>query len=69
MTNGFSGSTNLLVGVSLLVANPVSSVMLDKVGAKALAFLYLGVTLAALASMVVARGLVVGNFLVLKTKI
>ncbi|KLO88633.1 monocarboxylate transporter 2 [Fusarium fujikuroi] len=65
----YYGSTNLLVGVSLLIANPLSALMLEKAGAKPLAFLYLGVTLAALVSIAVARGLVVGNFLVLMTKI
>lgn len=69
MTNNFSGSTNFLVGVSLLIANPLSGIMLEKAGAKALAFLYLAVTFAALVSIVVARGLVIGNFLVLMTKI
>lgn len=69
MTNNFSGSTNLLVGASLLIANPLSALMLEKAGVKPLAFLYLGVTLAALVSIAVARGLVMGNFLFLMRKI
>ncbi|KAG5806086.1 hypothetical protein H9Q74_009843 [Fusarium xylarioides] len=65
----YYGSTNLLVGVALLIANPLSGVMLEKAGAKPLAFLYLGITIAAVVSITVARGLVIGSFTRLRERI
>ncbi|KAF5645122.1 monocarboxylate transporter 2 [Fusarium sp. NRRL 52700] len=65
----YYGSSNFLVGVALLIANPLSSLMLEKAGAKPLAFLYLGVILAAIISITVARGLLLGSFTTLRERI
>ncbi|KAF4417498.1 monocarboxylate transporter 2 [Fusarium acutatum] len=65
----YFGSTNLLVGVALLIANPLSGVMLEKAGAKPLAFLYLSIIIAAVVSITVARGLVLGTFTMLRARI
>ncbi|KAF4501081.1 monocarboxylate transporter 2 [Fusarium agapanthi] len=65
----YYGSTNLLVGVALLIANPLSGVMLEKAGVKPLAYLYLGIILAAGVSITVARGLVLGTFTTLRARI
>ncbi|RBR03053.1 hypothetical protein FVER53590_01682 [Fusarium verticillioides] len=65
----YYGSTNLLVGLALLIANPLSSVMLDKAGAKPLVYLYLGIVIAAVISITVARGLVIRSFTRLRERI
>ncbi|KAF5687996.1 monocarboxylate transporter [Fusarium denticulatum] len=65
----YYGSTNMLVGLALLIANPLSSVMLEKAGAKPLVFLYLGIVIAAVISITVARGLVIGSFTKLRQRI
>lgn len=68
-TNNFSGSTNFGVGLSLLIANPVSGIMLEKVGAKPLAFFYLGIVVLAGVSITVARGLLLSSFTTLRARI
>ncbi|KAF4439182.1 hypothetical protein F53441_12646 [Fusarium austroafricanum] len=65
----FYGSTNFAVAISLLIANPVSGIMLEKLGAKPLACFYLGIVVLAGVAFSVARGLLLGSFTKLKVKI
>ncbi|SCO86364.1 related to monocarboxylate transporter 2 [Fusarium oxysporum] len=65
----YYGSTNFGVGLSLLIANPVSGIMLEKVGAKPLAFFYLGIVVLAGLSITVARGLLLSSFTTLRARI
>ncbi|KAF5543837.1 monocarboxylate transporter 2 [Fusarium mexicanum] len=65
----YYGSTNLLVGVALLIGNPLSGVVLEKAGAQTLAYLYLGIIVAAAVSIIVARGLILGTFTKLSARI
>ncbi|KAJ4151828.1 hypothetical protein NW765_013357 [Fusarium oxysporum] len=65
----YYGSTNFGVGLSLLIANPVSGIMLEKVGAKPLAFFYLGIVVLAGVSITVARGLLLSSFTTLRARI
>ncbi|KAM0351772.1 hypothetical protein ACHAPU_002284 [Fusarium lateritium] len=65
----YYGSTNFAVGIALLVANPVSGIMLEKLGPQPLACFYLAVVVLAGVSFTVARGLLLGNFTDLRAKI
>lgn len=62
------GSTNFAVGISLLLAIPLSGIMLEKLGAQALACFYLAIILLAGASFYTARALLIGKWLVFFTK-
>ncbi|KAF5676177.1 riboflavin transporter MCH5 [Fusarium heterosporum] len=65
----YYGSTNFAVGIALLVANPVSGIMLEKLGPQPLACFYLAIVVLAGGSFMVARGLLLGDFTALKAKI
>ncbi|KAH7235518.1 major facilitator superfamily domain-containing protein [Fusarium tricinctum] len=65
----YYGSSNLAVGIALLIANPVSGIMLEKLGAQPLACFYLAIVVLAGVSFMVARGLLLGNFTTLRTKV
>lgn len=67
-TNNVTGSSNMCVAVALLLAIPLSGMMLEKLGSQLLACFYLGMIVLAGISFVVARGLLIGNFFVLKRK-
>ncbi|KAJ4316006.1 hypothetical protein N0V84_008070 [Fusarium piperis] len=58
----YYGSTNFSVGIALLLANPLSGIMLEKLGAQPLACFYLAIVFVAGVSFIVARGLLIGNF-------
>lgn len=58
----------MCVAVALLLAIPLSGMMLEKLGSQLLACFYLGMIVLAGISFVVARGLLIGNFFVLKRK-
>ncbi|KAJ4251046.1 hypothetical protein NW762_011696 [Fusarium torreyae] len=64
----YYGSTNFAVGIALLVANPVSGIMLEKLGAQPLACFYLAIVVLAGVSFTVARGLLLGSFTTFKAK-
>ncbi|UPK95265.1 hypothetical protein LCI18_006200 [Fusarium solani-melongenae] len=64
----YFGSSNMCVAVALLLAIPLSGMMLEKLGSQLLACFYLGMIVLAGISFVVARGLLIGNFFVLKRK-
>ncbi|KAJ3548855.1 hypothetical protein NM208_g812 [Fusarium decemcellulare] len=64
----YYGSTNFSVGIALLLANPLSGIMLEKLGAQPLACFYLAIVFLAGISFTVARGLLIGNFSTLWTK-
>ncbi|KAM0550691.1 hypothetical protein ACHAPJ_008755 [Fusarium lateritium] len=64
----YYGSTNFAVGIALLVANPVSGIMLEKLGAQPLACFYLAIVVLAGVSFTVTRGLLLGSFTTFKAK-
>jgi hypothetical protein len=68
IANHTTGSSNMCVAVALLLAIPLSGMMLEKLGSQLLACFYLGMIVLAGISFVVARGLLIGNFFVLKRK-
>lgn len=68
VTNNITGSSNMCVAVSLLLAIPLSGMMLEKLGSQLLACFYLGMIILAGISFVIARGLLIGKFFVLKCK-
>ncbi|KAF4995266.1 hypothetical protein FGRMN_5231 [Fusarium graminum] len=57
------------VGIALLIANPVSGIMLEKLGPQPLACFYLAIVVLAGVSFVVARGLLLGSFNILRARI
>ncbi|KAM0468753.1 hypothetical protein ACHAP7_010537 [Fusarium lateritium] len=65
----YYGSSNFSVGIALLVANPVSGIMLEKLGAQPLACFYLAIVVLAGVSFMVARGLLLGNFTSMRTRV
>ncbi|KAF4994231.1 hypothetical protein FDECE_13170 [Fusarium decemcellulare] len=62
----YFGSTNMCVAVALLLAIPLSGMMLEKLGPQLLACFYLAIIALAGLCFVVARGLLIGNWRVFK---
>ncbi|KAM5346245.1 hypothetical protein ACJ41O_009250 [Fusarium nematophilum] len=60
----YYGSTNFAVGIALLLANPLSGIMLEKLGAQPLACFYLAIVFLAGISFTVARSLLIKNWFV-----
>ncbi|KAF4953023.1 hypothetical protein FGADI_6293 [Fusarium gaditjirri] len=65
----FYGSIHFFAALWVLAANPVSGIMLEKAGAKPLAFFFLGIVVLAVVSIIVARGLLLRSFTTLRARI
>ncbi|CAJ0551445.1 Ff.00g113750.m01.CDS01 [Fusarium sp. VM40] len=64
----YFGSTNMCVAVALLLANPLSGILLEKLGAQLLGCFYLAIIILAGISLGIARGLLLKKWFVLREK-
>ncbi|CZR38146.1 uncharacterized protein FPRO_06663 [Fusarium proliferatum ET1] len=65
----FEGSTNMCVAVALLLANPLSGILLEKLGAQLLGCFYLAIIVLAAIFFITGRSLLLGKWLILRRRL
>ncbi|KAG5802789.1 hypothetical protein H9Q74_012360 [Fusarium xylarioides] len=65
----YFGSTNMCVAVALLLANPLSGILLEKLGAQLLGCFYLAIIVLAAIFFITGRSLLLGKWLVLRRRL
>ncbi|EMT67169.1 Riboflavin transporter MCH5 [Fusarium odoratissimum] len=65
----YFGSTNMCVAVALLLANPLSGILLERLGAQLLGCFYLAIIVLAAIFFITGRSLLLGKWLVLRRRL
>ncbi|KAI1064017.1 hypothetical protein LB506_005497 [Fusarium annulatum] len=65
----YFGSTNMCVAVALLLANPLSGILLEKLGAQLLGCFYLAIIVLAAIFFITGRSLLLGKWLILRRRL
>ncbi|KAI1012187.1 hypothetical protein LB503_004443 [Fusarium chuoi] len=65
----YFGSTNMCVAVALLLANPLSGILLEKLGAQLLGCFYLAIIVLATIFFITGRSLLLGKWLILRRRL